>query len=85
MKVIIAVFRSRTETMKFYNLLGKSGVACEIISTPREAKVGCGLSVKFDGRYLSSVNKLLPRYGFKSFVSFYETGHFGIKRISVPY
>lgn len=39
-------FRSRTQSMKLYDLLRTSGVVCEIVNTPREISASCGLSVR---------------------------------------
>lgn len=38
-------FRSRTQTMKLFDLLRSNGIECEIINTPREVSASCGLSV----------------------------------------
>ena len=47
MEYIIAVYRSRNVSMRAYNFLSSQGVTAALISTPRSANVGCGLSVKF--------------------------------------
>lgn len=39
-------FRSRTQSMKLYDLLRSNGIECEIINTPREVSASCGLSVR---------------------------------------
>lgn len=39
-------FRSRTQSMKFYDLLSGGGVPCDIVNTPREISASCGLSVR---------------------------------------
>ena len=46
MEFVIAVYRSRNVSMSAYNFLSSQGVTCALISTPRNANVGCGLSVK---------------------------------------
>ncbi len=46
MEYVIAVYRSRSVSMRAYNFLLSRGVMCSLISTPRSANVGCGLSVK---------------------------------------
>lgn len=46
MEYIVVAFRSRTHTVKFSEYLKNAGVANEIVNTPKEAGVGCGLSVK---------------------------------------
>ena len=67
----IAVFRSRTQTFNFNRILSNKNILCEIINTPREVAIGCGLSVKFELEYLKEVKNLLNVSAFKSFVGFY--------------
>lgn len=40
-------FRSRQQTTAFQLALRTAGVHCNIINTPHELGMGCGLSVKF--------------------------------------
>ena len=47
MEYIIAVYRSRNVSFAAYNYLLSQGVTASLISTPRSANVGCGLSVRF--------------------------------------
>lgn len=47
MEYVLAVYRSRNVSIKAYNLLLRNGFTCALVSTPRAAGVGCGLSVKF--------------------------------------
>ena len=53
MEDIILAFRSRSDTVRFAEFLKNNSVPAEIVNTPKEAGVGCGLSVKFSARYLS--------------------------------
>lgn len=46
MEYLVVAFRSRTHTVKFAEYLSQSGITNEIVNTPKEAGVGCGLSVK---------------------------------------
>lgn len=43
----IAAFRSRQQVMRFDSALRRAGIRSEVISTPRDVAVGCGLSVRF--------------------------------------
>ena len=43
----IASFRSRQQVFAFEAALSRAGVRSEIVSTPREVALGCGLSVRF--------------------------------------
>ncbi len=40
-------FRSRQQTTAFLTALKTSGVKCNVINTPHEIGMGCGLSVRF--------------------------------------
>ena len=43
----IASFRSRQQVMKFEAALRRAGIRVEVVTTPRDVSVGCGLSVQF--------------------------------------
>ena len=45
---LIFAFRSRSQSMRFYNELRCRNVECSLINTPRDVSLGCGLSVKTD-------------------------------------
>lgn len=57
MEYVIIVFRSRSNTVKISGLLTRNGISNEIINTPKEAQVGCGLSVKIRKEYFERVKK----------------------------
>jgi len=59
MEYIILAFRSRSDTVRFAEFLQNNSVPAEIVNTPKEAGVGCGLSVKFSSRYLSAVKRAI--------------------------
>ncbi len=69
MEYVIAVYRSRNVTIQAYNYLLSKGITCALISTPRSANVGCGLSVKFSRDVLSNVRYTLERG--ETFVGFF--------------
>ena len=46
MEYIIFVFRSRSDSVGFSEILAARGIRNALINTPKEAKVGCGLSVE---------------------------------------
>ncbi len=72
MSSILIVFRSRAETMNFSSYLKDKGVKLEIINTPKEANVGCGLSIKIDYQYATRSKVLLKNKVYQSFVGFYK-------------
>ena len=44
----IAAFSSRQQVMRFDSALRRKGLRVNIISTPKDVALGCGLSVQFD-------------------------------------
>ena len=44
----IAAYRSRTQVLQLEAALKRECVGCQVINTPREVALGCGLSVRFD-------------------------------------
>ena len=69
MEYIIAVYRSRNVSIRAYNFLLTNGVTCALISTPRSANVGCGLSVKFGRDVFPRVRQVLA--SGETFVGFF--------------
>ena len=71
MEYLIVAFRSREHTVKFYGLLTQNGVAAEIVNTPKEAGVGCGLSVKIRKEHFSTAKKAVHYASLSSFAGFF--------------
>ena len=69
MEFVIAVYRSRNVSMRAYNFLMSQGVTCALVSTPRNANVGCGLSVKFAKPVLPVYREVLSNA--ETFVGFF--------------
>ena len=69
---IIVSFRSRLESIMLKKELDKRGLFSEVVSTPKEANVGCGLSVKINPYQISFVKKLVLTSGFKTFIAFFK-------------
>lgn len=55
----IASFRSRQQVMKFEAALRRSGIRVEVITTPRDVSIGCGLSIRFE---LADRNRVMEVY-----------------------
>lgn len=55
----IASFRSRQQVFAFESALRRSGIQTQIVSTPREVALGCGLSVRFEE---SDINRAIDVY-----------------------
>ena len=65
--MMLAVFRSRTETLNFASLLRSYGVSCSIVNTPRRINVSCGISVQFSRRDEGLAKQVLSRRRFDTF------------------
>ena len=70
----LAVFRSRAQALDFHSALKTAGVPAQAISTPREARVGCGISVKFDERFLSRARFVLGGKRYSAFSGLMKSG-----------
>ncbi len=80
MEYIACAFRSRSDAVAFSAFLKSHGVNAEIISTPKEAGVGCGLSVKTQRGMLSLIKNALRAANLKSFAGFFLVTSLGGKR-----
>ena len=57
--IILAVFRSRSHSLAYAERLNGYGVAATTTPAPKEAKIGCGLCVRFDVRYFARAKAIL--------------------------
>ncbi len=83
MKHFIVAMRSRSQTIKFSETLRSMGIPCEVINTPKEVGVGCGLSTKVSSNYYYAVKKVLSRISFSSLAGLFEIKMVGSKRVVV--
>ena len=67
---MLAVFKSRAQTLDFIGHLSAAGVPAQAVSTPKEAGVGCGISAKFNARFLSRAKAVLSARSYSSFAGF---------------
>ncbi|MBQ9735000.1 MAG: DUF3343 domain-containing protein [Clostridia bacterium] len=81
MEYVIVAFRSRAQTVRFSEFLRSNGVANEIVNTPKEAGVGCGLSVKISKGSFSLAKKAVKILSLSSFAGFFLVAIIGGKRI----
>ena len=81
MEYIVVAFRSRAHTVKFADFLRRNGIMNEIINTPKEAGVGCGLSVKISKAQCGIVKKALLVASLSSFAEYFLVVNTSGKRI----
>lgn len=67
----LIVFRARSETMKFYSILSSYGVISEIVNTPRQLSVACGISLKLVAKDLVIAKEILNRRLFSTFAGIF--------------
>lgn len=70
MTEILAVFRSRSQAMDCFSRLKKLGVNTQLINTPKEANVGCGLSVKFSAALAPKVKRFIASANYSAFYGY---------------
>ena len=68
----IASFRSRPQVFAFEGALSRQGLRAEVVSTPREVALGCGLSVRFDLNDFTRVTDVYRRTRPGNLIGFYS-------------
>ncbi len=71
---VLAVFRSRAQTLEYISALKRCGVPAQAVNTPKEAGVGCGISAKFEESFLSRARACLAKRQYSSFSGFMKSG-----------
>ena len=68
----IASFRSRQQVLKFEAALRRGGVHTQIITTPRDVAIGCGLSVQFALADQQNVMEIYRQLRPSNLIGFYR-------------
>lgn len=71
MTEILAVFRSRAQATDCNARLRANGVPSNLVNTPKEANVGCGLSVKITQNMFPRAKMLVLNGRYSAFYGFY--------------
>ena len=66
------MFTSRSDTMRFYNILKRYNGFCSIINTPHSLSRSCGISVKISPSQVNLAKQIVSSGGFSSFKGIYE-------------
>jgi hypothetical protein len=85
MTYLLAIFRNKTDTMAYYSILSSYKVKCNIINTPKQAMIACGISVKLNIKDYDKALQIFKRRRFSSFDGFYKVIENGASFIFVPY
>ena len=70
MTEILAVFRSRSQAMDCFSRLKTLGISAQLINTPKEANVGCGLSIKFAHSAAMRAKKFISKANYSAFYGY---------------
>ncbi|MBQ8375321.1 MAG: DUF3343 domain-containing protein [Clostridia bacterium] len=82
---ILAVFRSRSQSLDFAQRLLSYGIPAETVSAPKEARIGCGLCVRFDQREFARANAVLKMGKYSTFKGYYKSEFVGGRQRVVPF
>lgn len=69
----LAVFRSRSQAMDCMAKLRAYNIPARLINTPREANVGCGLSIIISSAAYGRARGVIARIGYTSFYGYMRT------------
>lgn len=78
---ILAVFRSRSQAIDCSNKLRVSGIPAQLINTPAEANIGCGLSIKISQNFANRAKNLISRLNYSAFYGYMKLEQRGGKYI----
>ena len=73
MTEILAVFRSRSQAADCNTRLKNFGISASLVNTPKEANVGCGLSVKIPQQLLDKARILVKNGNYSAFYGFFKS------------
>ena len=76
----IGAFRSRQQVMRFDSALRRAGVRSQVISTPRDVSIGCGLSVRFELKDTKAVLDAYRQSRPGNLIGFYQVTRSGNNR-----
>ncbi len=82
----IIAYRSRQHAFQFSQVLRNNGYQVQVMSTPKEVAVGCGLSIRFSPYMTQGIRQLFQRYS-KPIIGFYHVERLGTRSVvtHIPY
>ena len=83
--MILAVFRSRAQSLDYAERLYKYGVEATMTLAPKEARIGCGMCVRIDARNFVRANAILKTGRYSSFKGYYKVEYVGGRPSITPY
>ena len=73
----VAAFRSRQQVLRFEAALRQRGVPTQVVTTPRDISMGCGLSVRFQLDRLPEVRRALAGANPGNLIGLYRADYDG--------
>ena len=71
MTYILAIFRSRSQAVDCNIRLKSFGVTSELINTPKEANIGCGLSIKIPHDKANRAKMIIKKANYSAFYGYF--------------
>ncbi len=71
MTELLAVFRSRAQAADCNSRLRMNGIPSNLINTPKEAGIGCGLSVKIPQNMAARAKTIILKGNYSAFYGFF--------------
>ena len=71
MTEVLAVFRSRAQAVDCNARLHANGISTVLVNTPKEANIGCGLSIKIPPNMQRRVAFIISNAKYSAFYGFY--------------
>ena len=68
----LAVFRSRSQAIDCNAKFKAAGIPANLINSPREANIGCGLSIKVPQQMLDRARAVVRNANYSAFYGFYR-------------
>ena len=73
----VAAFRSRQQVLRFEAALRQRGVPTQVVTTPRDISMGCGLSVRFPLERLPEVRRAVAGANPGNLIGLYRADYDG--------
>ena len=75
----VAAFRSRQQVLRFESALRQRGIPTQVVTTPRDISMGCGLSVRFPMERLGEVRRTLLASNPGNLIGLYRAEYDGTR------
>lgn len=67
---MLAIFRSRSQAIDCMNKMRALNIPAQLINTPKEANVGCGLSLRFSAAAATRAKGIIAKMNYSSFYGY---------------